>query len=361
MRILVTGAAGFIGHHLCLRFCRDAHSVVGLDNLNDYYSPALKQARLDRMRGIPGFRFRRMDICDEEAVFTLFARERFTHVAHMAAQAGVRYSLENPLAYARSNLYGFTVILEACRRNGVEHLLFASSSSVYGTSARLPFAAEAGADHPVSLYAATKRSNELCAHSYSSLYSLPATGLRFFTVYGPWGRPDMALFIFTRAILEGRPIPLFNMGRQRRDFTYIDDAADAAAALLAVPPRPDAARRGAAQDLPTQAGPHDTALPSDTPDPQRRPDVPDPSRSAAPFRIYNIGAGRPAPLSELVAALEDCLGRRAEVELQARKPGDVDETWADCRPLRDIIAFAPRTPLKEGVAAFVAWYKEYYG
>ncbi|MDR2669914.1 MAG: NAD-dependent epimerase/dehydratase family protein, partial [Desulfovibrio sp.] len=244
MRILVTGAAGFIGHHLCLRFCRDAHSVMGLDNLNDYYSTALKQARLARMNGIPGFCFQHMDICDEDAVYALFARERFTHVVHMAAQAGVRYSLENPLAYARSNLYGFTVILEACRRNSVEHLLFASSSSVYGANAQLPFSAAAGADHPVSLYAATKRSNELCAHSYSSLFNLPVTGLRFFTVYGPWGRPDMALFIFTRAILEGRPIPLFNMGRQRRDFTYIDDAADAAATLLSVPPeRQDAQPR----------------------------------------------------------------------------------------------------------------------
>ncbi|MDR2669894.1 MAG: NAD-dependent epimerase/dehydratase family protein [Desulfovibrio sp.] len=335
MRILVTGAAGFIGHHLCLRFCRDAHSVVGLDNLNDYYSTALKQARLARMNGIPGFCFQHMDICDEDAVYALFARERFTHVVHMAAQAGVRYSLENPLAYARSNLYGFTVILEACRRNGVEHLLFASSSSVYGTSAQLPFSATAGADHPVSLYAATKRSNELCAHSYSSLFNLPATGLRFFTVYGPWGRPDMALFIFTRAILEGRPIPLFNMGRQRRDFTYIDDASDAAATLLSVPPEKQ--------------------------DAQPRTAEPDPSRSTAPFRIYNIGAGRPVTLAELVSALENCLGRKAEVELQPRRPGDVDETWADCRPLRDTIAFVPETPLNEGVAAFVAWYKEFYG
>ncbi|MDR2603964.1 MAG: NAD-dependent epimerase/dehydratase family protein [Desulfovibrio sp.] len=335
MRILVTGAAGFIGHHLCLRFCRDAHSVVGLDNLNDYYSPALKQARLARMNGVPGFCFRHMDICDEDAVYALFERERFTHVAHMAAQAGVRYSLENPLAYARSNLYGFTVILEACRRNHVEHLLFASSSSVYGMNAQRPFSASAGVDHPVSLYAATKRSNELCAHSYSSLFNLPATGLRFFTVYGPWGRPDMALFIFTRAILEGRPIPLFNMAGQRRDFTYIDDAADAAAALLSVPP--------------------------DTQAPQLPIAASDPSRSSAPFRIYNIGAGCPTPLAELVAALEDCLGRKAAVELQPRRPGDVDETWADCRPLRDAIAFAPGTTLKEGVAAFVAWYKDFYG
>jgi UDP-glucuronate 4-epimerase len=380
MRILVTGAAGFIGHHLCLRFCRDAHAVVGLDNLNDYYSPALKEARLACMSGIPGFRFERMDICDEEAVFALFERERFTHVAHMAAQAGVRYSLENPLAYARSNLYGFTVVLEACRRNHVEHLLFASSSSVYGRNARLPFSAEAGADHPVSLYAATKRSNELCAHSYSSVYSLPATGLRFFTVYGPWGRPDMALFIFTRAILEGRPIPLFNMGRQRRDFTYIDDAADAAAALLTLPPQSDTARTLPTQEDPpgiavpvcsaghsfleqlsTQEDPPGIAVPADTPEPQPQTCGPDPSRSTAPFRIYNIGAGRPTPLSELVATLEDCLGRRAAVELQPRRPGDVDETWADCEPLRNALAFAPRTTLKEGVAAFVAWYREFYG
>jgi UDP-glucuronate 4-epimerase len=333
MHILVTGAAGFIGHHLCLRFCRDGHSVVGLDNINAYYSPDLKKARLARMRGISGFRFHHMDICDEDDIFALFERERFTHVAHMAAQPGVRYSLENPLAYARGNLYGFTVVLEACRRTVVEHLLFASSSSVYGMDTQLPFSAAAPADHPVSLYAATKRGNELCAHSYSSVYGLPVTGLRFFTVYGPWGRPDMALFIFTRAILEGKPIALFNMGRQRRDFTYIDDAADAAAALLPIAPHPTA---------PAQAG------------------VPDPSRSLAPFRIYNVGAGCPTPLSEFVALLEDRLGRRAVVELLPRRPGDVDETWADCEPLRAVIPFLPRTSLRDGIAAFVTWYNDYY-
>ncbi|MDR1946782.1 MAG: NAD-dependent epimerase/dehydratase family protein [Desulfovibrio sp.] len=334
MHILVTGAAGFIGHHLSVRFCRDGHSVVGLDNLNAYYSPELKQSRLARMASFPAFRFERMDICDGDDIEGLFAREHFTHVAHMAAQAGVRYSLENPLAYARSNLYGFSVILEACRSHAVEHLLFASSSSVYGRSAVKPFSASAqgGADHPVSLYAATKRSNELCAHSYSSVYGLPATGLRFFTVYGPWGRPDMALFIFTRAILEGRDVPVFNMGRQCRDFTYIDDVVEAVATLL--PHRPAPVPDGI---------------------------TPDPSCSAAPFRIYNVGAEHPTPLPDFITVLEDCLGRRARLELLPPRPGDVDETCADIEPLHRATGFSPRISLRQGISAFVAWYRDYYG
>jgi UDP-glucuronate 4-epimerase len=333
MNILITGAAGFIGHHLSFRFCKEGHQVVGLDNLNEYYSRSLKKARLDRMSNFANFQFLHADICDELNIYAIIEKKEITHIAHMAAQAGVRYSLQNPLEYSRSNLLGFSVILEACRRYKVEHLLFASSSSVYGRCMTQPFSASLGADHPVSYYAATKRSNELCAHSYSSMYDLPATGLRFFTVYGPWGRPDMALFIFTRAILEGKPIPVFNMGQQYRDFTYINDVVDVTANLMFTP-----------------------ALPSS----EWNAVVPDPACSSAPFRIYNVGAGNPTSLLEFIAILENVLKRKAQLEFLPRCPGDVDVTSADIEPLRKSIGFTPKTSLTKGITSFVAWYKNYY-
>lgn len=334
MHILVTGAAGFIGFHACQRLLREGHSLVGIDNMNDYYSPALKEDRLRLLHGAPGFRFERLDLADESAMKALFHKERFSHVLHLAAQAGVRYSLENPQAYIQSNLVGFGNILEGCRQNAVRHLVYASSSSVYGMNTQMPFSTSQSVDHPVSLYAASKKSNELMAHSYSHLYGLACTGLRFFTVYGPWGRPDMALFIFTRAILEGRPIPVFNKGRMQRDFTYIDDITEGLCRLMPLPPDPN---------------------------PDWQPAHPDPASSSAPYRLYNIGNNRPVPLLDFIKTLERALGKKAELELLPMQPGDVPATYADIAPLARDVGFAPCTPLERGIQAFVDWYRSYYG
>jgi UDP-glucuronate 4-epimerase len=333
MHILVTGAAGFIGCHACLSFLRAGHTVVGMDNLNDYYSPALKEDRLALLRDFASFRFERLDLADDSGMERLFGKERFSHVVHLAAQAGVRYSLENPRAYIQSNLAGFGNILEGCRQTRVEHLIYASSSSVYGLNTRMPFSTSQNVDHPVSLYAATKKSNELMAHSYSHLYGLSCTGLRFFTVYGPWGRPDMALFIFTKAMLEGRPIPVFNEGKMQRDFTYIDDIVEGMQRLLEHPA---------------------------TPFPGWNPAAPDPATSSAPHRLYNIGNNQPVALLEFIRELERALGKKARLELLPMQAGDVLATYADIEPLAQAVDFAPKTSLAEGIRSFVAWYRAYY-
>jgi len=333
MKVLVTGCAGFIGMHAAERLLARGDEVVGVDNLNDYYDVALKQARLARLEAAARFRFERLDIADAPAMARLFAQERFDGVVHLAAQAGVRHSLRNPLSYAQSNLVGFVNVLEGCRHGGVGHLVYASSSSVYGGNRRMPFSEHDAVDHPVSLYAATKKSNELMAHAYSHLFGLPATGLRFFTVYGPWGRPDMALFLFTRAILEGRPIDVFNHGRMQRDFTYIDDIVDG---VLRVLDRPAA------------------------PDPGFDPLRPDAATASVPFRIYNIGNHQPVGLLDYIEALERALGRKAEKNFLPMQAGDVEATYADIGDLAAAVGFAPRMPLAEGVAAFVDWYQSYY-
>lgn len=337
MHVLVTGAAGFIGYHLVRRLLSDGHSVVGLDNCNDYYDVQLKKDRLAQIEALPearsGFRFVLLDLADRPGMEALFAKEKFSHAVNLAAQAGVRYSLQNPASYISSNLTGFGHLLEGCRRSGVEHLLFASSSSVYGLNAAQPYSERHNVDHPVSLYAASKKSNELMAHAYSHLYRLPCTGLRFFTVYGPWGRPDMALHLFTTAILRGEPIHVFNQGRMRRDFTYIDDIVEGMARLLPM-----------------------TAAP----DPAFDPAAPDPAASSAPWRIYNIGNNQTVDLNECIAVLEEALGKKARKELLPMQPGDVEATWADINALTLATGFAPATPLREGIARFAAWYKEYY-
>jgi UDP-glucuronate 4-epimerase len=332
--VLVTGAAGFIGFHLARRLLAEGARVVGLDNVNDYYDPALKEARLRQLAGQSRFVFERRDIGDPEAVTAVLARYRPHRVAHLAAQAGVRYSLVNPRAYVDANVVGFLNVLEACRHAGVAHLVFASSSSVYGANARLPFSAHDPVDHPVSLYAATKKANELMAHAYSHLFRLPTTGLRFFTVYGPWGRPDMALFTFTRAILEGRPIQVFNAGRMQRDFTYVDDAVEGVVRVLARPPAPD---------------------------PAWSAEKPDPATSSAPYRVYNIGNNRAVDLTRYIDVLEACLGRRAVREPAPLQPGDVVATWADVDDLARNFGYRPETPVEAGIARFVEWYREYYG
>ena len=333
MKILVTGAAGFIGMATALRLLARGDEVVGIDNLNDYYAVSLKKDRLRRLACQPGFRFVRIDVADRAAVATLFADERFDRVVHLAAQAGVRYSLHNPSVYADSNLLGFVNILEGCRHNQVQHLVYASSSSVYGGNTKMPFSERDGVDHPVSLYAATKKANELMAHSYSHLYGLPTTGLRFFTVYGPWGRPDMAIFLFTQAILEGRPIDVFNHGRMQRDFTYVDDIVEGLIRVL------------------------DRIA---TADPAYVSDAAGPATSSAPYRVFNIGNHDPVPLLDFIGAIEDALGKTAEKRLLPMQDGDVTATYADTFLLNDWIGFAPATSVREGVGRFVAWYRDYY-
>jgi UDP-glucuronate 4-epimerase len=331
--ILVTGAAGFIGYHVAQRLLSDGHRAVGVDNLSDYYDQALKQARLDRLTAHAGFSFERIDLSDREATAGLFRRLGPARVVHLAAQAGVRHSLSHPHAYVDANLVGFLNVLEGCRHQRVEHLVFASSSSVYGANTRLPFSVHDNVDHPLSLYAATKKANELMAHSYADLYGLPCTGLRFFTVYGPWGRPDMALFLFTRAILEGRPIDVFNEGRMQRDFTYVDDVVEGVVRVLAKPPAADPAWSG---------------------------DRPDPGTSRGPYRIYNIGNDRPVELLRYIEVLEKCLGRTAKKNLLPLQPGDVPATRADIDDLARDFGYRPRTSIEDGVARFVEWYCAYY-
>jgi UDP-glucuronate 4-epimerase len=331
-KILVTGAAGFIGFHLARRLLQNGRAVVGLDNMNAYYDPALKAARIAELEKLPGFRFVKLDLADREATASLFAEHKFPRVVHLAAQAGVRYSLVNPYAYMDANLEGFINILEGCRHGDCRHLLFASSSSVYGANTNLPFSVHDNVDHPISLYAATKKANELMAHAYSHLYRLPATGLRFFTVYGPWGRPDMAMFIFATAIVDGKPIRLFNHGDMRRDFTYIDDVTEAVVRLVDRIPQADPAWSG---------------------------DAPDPGTSSAPWRIYNIGNNRTVEVSRVVELLEKELGRKAIKELVEMQPGDVAETCADVDDLMREVGFRPATPIEEGVRRFVAWYRSY--
>jgi UDP-glucuronate 4-epimerase len=330
--ILVTGAAGFIGFHTASRLVADGRPVVGIDNLNSYYDPRLKTARLEQLSGQPGFQFVRMDVADRNALMDLFSQHRFTHVVHLAAQAGVRYSLTNPDAYAHSNLVGFLNILEGCRAAGSRHLLYASSSSVYGANTRLPWRTSDPADHPLSLYGATKRANELMAHAYAHLFRLPATGLRFFTVYGPWGRPDMAYWLFTEAISDAKPIRLFNYGHMRRDFTYIDDVVESIIRLIDVAP---------------------------TADPSWSGDNPDPASSDAPWRIYNIGNSKPIELGELVAVIEKTVGRPAIRELVPMQPGDVAETSADCSALERAVGFRPKTAIEVGIQRFVEWFREF--
>jgi UDP-glucuronate 4-epimerase len=334
MKMLVTGAAGFIGSHTAQRLLAQGHEVVGVDDLNDYYDVTLKQARLARLLPQEGFRFVKLDIADEAAMRELFARERFTRVVHLAAQAGVRYSLEQPHAYVRSNVTGTLNILEGCRHNGVEHLVYASTSSVYGANTNMPFSVHNIADHPLSLYASTKRANELMAHNYSALFKLPTTGLRFFTVYGPWGRPDMALFMFTRNILEGRPIDVFNNGDHHRDFTYVDDIAEGVVRVSARTAQPD---------------------------PAWRSDAPDPATSFAPFRIYNIGNGSPVPLLRYIEIIEECLGRKAQKNFLPLQLGDVPDTSADVEDLASAVGYRPATKVEVGVRNFVDWFCEYYG
>lgn len=332
-KILVTGAAGFIGFHLAKVLLDRGDVVVGLDNLNDYYDASLKQARLAQIEGHPNFRFVKIDLADREGMATLFKTEKFDRVVNLAAQAGVRYSLENPHAYVDSNLVGFVNILEGCRHNGVQHLVYASSSSVYGANTTMPFSIHHNVDHPVSLYAASKKANELMAHTYAHLYRLPVTGLRFFTVYGPWGRPDMALFLFTKAILEGKPIDVFNYGKMRRDFTYIDDIVEGVVRTL---------------DNTAQANPAWSGA------------TPDPGTSNAPYRLYNIGNNNPVELLHLIATLEKALGNTAEKNLLPIQPGDVPATYADVDDLTRDVGFKPSTSIEDGVGRFVEWYKGYF-
>jgi len=333
VKILVTGAAGFIGAHTATRLLAQGHEVLGLDNLNEYYDVTLKQARLARLTAA-GLRFVRLDLADTSGVAALFARERFARVVHLAAQAGVRYSLQDPHAYVRSNVTGTLNVLEGCRHNGVEHLVYASTSSVYGANTNMPFSVHRGADHPLSLYAASKRANELMAHNYSALFALPTTGLRFFTVYGPWGRPDMALFMFTRNILEGRPIDVFNHGHHRRDFTYIDDITEGVVRACGRIAQPD---------------------------PQWDSRAPDPATSSAPYRLYNIGNHQPVQLLRYIEVIEECLGRKAHKNFLPLQPGDVPETFADIDDLVRDVGYRPATPIEVGVRKFVDWFCEYYG
>ena len=349
MKVLITGTAGFIGFHLARRLLEDGHEVIGIDNINDYYDVRLKYARLDATGlksenikdGVPvgsitypGYQFIKTDLEDREGLAAIFHNHKPEVVVHLAAQAGVRYSLTNPYAYIRSNISGTTNILEGCRNYNVRHLVYASSSSVYGLNEKMPFSVHDNVDHPISLYAASKKSNELMAHTYSHLFRLPSTGLRFFTVYGPWGRPDMALFIFTRSILEGKPIDVYNHGKMERDFTYVDDIINGIVRILDRPPEPSAGWNGLS---------------------------PDPSRSVAPYRLYNIGNNNPVKLMDFIHAIESATGKKADIHFMPIQPGDVEKTWADTSDLMDDFGYKPDTPIRLGVNKFVAWYREYYG
>jgi len=333
VKLLVTGAAGFIGFHTAKALLSGGHEVVGLDDLNAYYDPGLKEARLRILETLPGFRFVKTDIADRASMQAVFAGGKFARVVHLAAQAGVRHSIINPDIYVQSNVTGFLHVIEGCRHHGVEHLVYASTSSVYGANTRMPFTEDQGVDHPLSLYAATKKANELMAHSYSSLYGLPTTGLRFFTVYGPWGRPDMALFLFTRKILAGETIDVFHGGRHQRDFTYVDDIVKGVIGAIDHVARPD---------------------------PAWDPAAPDPSSSSAPYRIYNIGNQRPVSLLRFIEVLEDCLGRKAVKNMLPMQPGDVPDTFADVTALARDVGYQTGTDLAQGVRQFVDWYLEYY-
>lgn len=333
MKYLVTGAAGFIGFHLCQRLLAAGHQVVGIDNLNSYYAVSLKQDRLEQLTDHSQFHFYKLDVADRDSIAELFNREQFDRVIHLAAQAGVRYSLDNPLAYADSNLTGFVTILEGCRHHHIQHLVFASSSSVYGLNAKMPFSTTDDVDHPVSLYAATKKSNELMAHAYAHLYGLPVTGLRFFTVYGPWGRPDMALFKFTKAMLAGEAIDVYNQGHLSRDFTYVDDIVEGVVRIADLVPQPDPQWNAA------------TGTPRD---------------SSAPYRIFNIGNGSPVKLMDFIQALETALGIPAKKNMLPMQAGDVLATWADTADLFDAVGYQPSMSVTEGVQNFVDWYRSYY-
>jgi UDP-glucuronate 4-epimerase len=333
LKILVTGAAGFIGFHTARALLERGDEIVGLDNLNEYYDVTLKHARLEILTKQSAFRFARLELADRDAIAELFAAEKFERVVHLGAQAGVRYSIENPFAYVDSNVLGTLTVLEGCRHNGVEHLVYASTSSVYGANTKMPFSVHQNVDHPLSLYAATKKSDELMAHTYASLYGLPVTGLRFFTVYGPFGRPDMALFIFTKKILAGEPIDVFNFGNHRRDFTYVGDIVEGIIGALDHVAQPNTEWNG---------------------------DTPDPGTSQAPYRLYNIGNQRPVDLLRYIELLEECLGRTAERNLLPLQLGDVPDTWADVEDLVTDVGYRPETPVEEGIKRFVEWYVDYY-
>ena len=336
MRILVTGAAGFIGYHTTLRLLTRGDTVIAIDNLNDYYDPSLKRARINQLtaKTTPGtFSFHKMDITDKQAIQALFLKEKPNAVIHLAAQAGVRYSIENPQSYIDSNITGFLNVLEGCRYNSVEHLVYASTSSVYGANTHMPFDEHDPADHPLAIYGATKRANELMAHSYAHLYDLPCTGLRFFTVYGPWGRPDMALFLFTQKILAGEPIQVFNYGHHQRDFTYVEDIVEGVIRVC---------------DNPAAGSPEWSS------------NAPDPATSYAPWRIFNIGNNQPIELLRYITVLEDCLGKKAHRELMPMQPGDVSETWAKTDDLQQAIGYQPSTPIETGIRKYIEWYRWYY-
>lgn len=334
MKIMVTGAAGFIGCALSIKLLERGDEVVGIDNLNDYYDVNLKLSRLERLKNYPAFKFIKVDLVDNQSIEKIFEVEQFFRVVHLAAQAGVRYSLTHPHAYIQANIVGFMNILEGCRKAAIDHLVYASSSSVYGANTNMPFSIHDNVDHPVSLYAASKKANELMAHTYSHLYRLPTTGLRFFTVYGPWGRPDMSLFLFTRNILAGKPIDVFNYGNHRRDFTFIDDIIEGVIRVMDKPAEPNTKWMG---------------------------EKPDPGTSQSPYRVYNIGNNNPVNLMDFIQTLEDCLGKKADKNLLPLQPGDVPDTYADVNDLVADMGYKPQTPLKEGIGQFVDWYKWYYG
>lgn len=333
MHVLITGGAGFIGFHLAQRLIKEGHTVVAIDNMNDYYDIQLKRDRIAQFDGVASFRFMEVDLAHDKAMDTLFAEEGFSHVVNLGGQAGVRYSIQNPRSYVQSNLVGFSNVLEGCRHNGVQHLLYASSSSVYGMNTSMPFSAHDAVNHPVSLYAASKKANELMAHSYSHLYNLPTTGLRFFTVYGPWGRPDMAYFLFTKAILAGEPINVFNNGHMRRDFTYIDDIIEGLYRIMLRKPQAS---------------------------PDWNSDIPDPASSTAPYRVYNIGNNSTVELGHFIKVIEDCLGKKAVKNMMPMQDGDVTATYANVDDLIADTGFKPVTTVEDGIARFVDWYKNYY-